>query len=120
MEDKERKRIEKHPSPAEHSTPLSLGEGHGGEAVRDESTPAEHSTPLSLGEGQGGEAVRDESSPAKHFTPLSLWRGVGGEAAGVRLLGVRLSLYPLSQFSTILLPIGVSTLSGWNWMPWML
>ena len=70
MEDKERKQIEKHPSPAEHSTPLSLGEG------------------------QGGEAVRDESSPAKHFTPLSLWRGVGGEALspfgeglGVRLLG---------------------------------
>ena len=47
------------PSPAEHSTPLSFGEGHGGEAVEGiggEATPAEHSTPLSLGEGQGGEA----------------------------------------------------------------
>ena len=32
MEDKERKQIEKHPTPAEHSTPLSIGEGHGGEA----------------------------------------------------------------------------------------
>ena len=45
-------------SPAEHSTPLALGEGIGGEA-----TPAEHSTPLTFGEGIGGEA------------------GTGGEAA---------------------------------------
>ena len=37
-------------SPAEHSTPLSLGEGKGGEAP---------STPLSFGEGKGGEAVFD-------------------------------------------------------------
>ena len=50
-------------SPAEHSTPLSLGEGKGGEAP---------STPLSLGEGNGGEAP-----------------GNGGEAApAVRLLFV--------------------------------
>ena len=60
---------------AEHSTPLSLGEGKGGEApflgegsdmLQDTPassnsapaiTPAEHSTPLSFGEGQGGEAV---------------------------------------------------------------
>ena len=76
MEDKERKQIAKHPSPAEHSTPLSLGEGQGGEAVRDESTPAEHSTPLAFGEGTGGEAPS-----AEHSTPLSLGEGQGGEAA---------------------------------------
>jgi len=58
-------------TPAEHSTPLSLGEGKGGEApflgegsnmLQDTLastnnaaaiTPAEHSTPLSLGEGSG-------------------------------------------------------------------
>ena len=51
--------LSKYPSPAEHSTPLAFGEGHGGEAVEGqvgEAAPAEHSTPLSLGEGQGGEA----------------------------------------------------------------
>ena len=76
-------------TPAEHSTPLSLGEGKGGEApflgegsdmLQDTlvstnnapaKTPAEHSTPLSLGEGKGGEAP-----------------GNGGEAVGVRLLFV--------------------------------
>ena len=42
-------------SPAEHSTPLSLGEGKGGEAP---------STPLSFGEGKGGEAVGGEAAPA--------------------------------------------------------
>jgi very-short-patch-repair endonuclease len=58
-------------SPAEHSTPLALGEGIGGEA-----TPAEHSTPLAFGEGLEGEAT-----PAEHSTPLSLGEGQGGEAA---------------------------------------
>ena len=57
MEDKERKLREKHITSAEHSTPLSLGEGHGGEAA-----PAEHSTPLAFGEGQGGEAARGEAN----------------------------------------------------------
>ena len=71
MEDKERKLREKHITSAEHSTPLSLGEGHGGEAA-----PAEHSTPLAFGEGHGGEAA-----PAVHSTPLSLGEGHGGEAA---------------------------------------
>ena len=81
MEDKERKLRQEHITSAEHSTPLSLGEGHGGEAVRDESTPAEHSTPLSLGEGHGGEAARSQASSAEHSTPLSLGEGQGGEAA---------------------------------------
>ena len=89
-------------TPAEHSTPLSLGEGKGGEAL----TPAEHSTPLSLGEGKGGEApflgegsdmLQDTPAssnsapaitPAEHSTPLSLGEGNGGEAVGVRLLFV--------------------------------
>ena len=66
-------------TPAEHSTPLSLGEGKGGEApflgegsdmLQDTfasannapaKTPAEHSTPLSFGEGQGGEAVEGQT-----------------------------------------------------------
>ena len=63
------------PSPAEHSTPLSFGEGHGGEAVEGiggEAAPAEHSTPLSLGEGQGGEAVEGIGGEAVE--------GIGGEA----------------------------------------
>jgi len=69
-------------------------------------TPAEHSTPLSLGEGKGGEApflgegsdmlqdtlVSTNNAPAKtsaeHSTPLSFGEGQGGEAVGVRLLFV--------------------------------
>ena len=69
-------------------------------------TPAEHSTPLSLGEGKGGEApflgegsdmLQDTPAssnsapaitPAEHSTPLSLGEGNGGEAVGVRLLFV--------------------------------
>ena len=83
-------------TPAEHSTPLSFGEGKGGEAL----TPAEHSTPLSLGEGKGGEApflgegsdmlqdtlVSTNNAPAKtpaeHSAPLSFGEGQGGEALG--------------------------------------
>ena len=34
--------------------------------------------------------------------------------------GMRYFFYhPKSQFFTIVFPSGVSTLSGWNWMPWM-
>ncbi len=69
-------------------------------------TPAEHSTPLSIGEGKGGEApflgegsdmLQDTPAssnsapaitPAEHSTPLSLGEGNGGEAVGVRLLFV--------------------------------
>ena len=83
-------------TPAEHSSPLSFGEGKGGEAL----TPAEHSTPLSLGEGKGGEApflgegsdmlqdtlVSTNNAPAKtpaeHSAPLSFGEGQGGEALG--------------------------------------
>ena len=78
-------------TPAEHSTPLSLGEGNGGEAL----TPAEHSTPLSLGEGKGGEAPSlgegkggEALTSAEHSTPLSFGEGQGGEAVGVRPLFV--------------------------------
>ena len=76
-------------TPAEHSTPLSLGEGKGGEApflgegsdmLQDTTastnnaaakTPAEHSTPLSLGEGKGGEApFLGEGSDMLQDTPV--------------------------------------------------
>ena len=92
-------------TPAEHSTPLSLGEGKGGEAPSLgegsdmlQGTPAQpHPQPLSKGEGsdmlQGNPASAntvpaqtpaehrgEASSPAEHSTPLSF-----GEGLGVRL-----------------------------------
>ena len=65
MEDKERKLRQEHITSAEHFTPLSFGEGQGGEAAGSQASPAKHFTPLSLGEGHGGEAVSDEASPTK-------------------------------------------------------
>ena len=69
-------------TPAEHSTPLSLGEGNGGEApFLGEGSDMLQDTPAS---SNSAPAI----TPAEHSTPLSLGEGNGGEAVGVRLLFV--------------------------------